>query len=247
MKINTTKILTIIVILIFAVLADQLTKIWAENNLASPRYPDHQIEKTVEGLQAPVTFQEYIHQTFPAASAEERNWIIQSANITLKENNIPPLPDDIINNGDTLLLQYHTINIIPGYWDFIYARNPGAAWSFLADADETFRKYFFGITSLIALALLSIFLVSSKWPAQAHLIISLSFVMGGAIGNLIDRFRFGYVIDFISWHIGEKYAWPTFNIADAFITVGAAILIVELFISARKNSPETDNEKTKTA
>lgn len=70
------------------------------------------------------------------------------------------------------------------------------------------------------------------------LIITLGCVLGGAAGNIIDRFRYGYVIDFISWHIGDKY-WPTFNIADVFVTCGVVFLVIDLLIHRDEKAPET--------
>jgi len=78
---------------------------------------------------------------------------------------------------------------------------------------------------------------------QYRLISALALVLGGAIGNLIDRIAYGYVIDFIAWHIEDKY-WPTFNIADVAISVGVGLMAIELIFGYR---PDEDKESTESS
>ena len=128
---------------------------------------------------------------------------------------------------EVVQLRYRAVSIIDGFWAHSYARNPGAAFSFLAGASEYVRRPFFiGMSILAVLVVLS--LLRRVREDQKALVVALACVVGGAIGNLVDRIRYGYVIDFIDWYIrtenGEKH-WPTFNVADVFICIGVGLLL----------------------
>ncbi|MDO6460584.1 signal peptidase II [Granulosicoccaceae sp. 1_MG-2023] len=115
--------------------------------------------------------------------------------------------------------------------------NEGAAFSFLSDAGGWQRWFFTGLALLV-----SVFLViwirrqpaSEKWSTLA-----LSLVLGGAVGNLIDRLIYGHVIDFIEWYY-DRFYWPAFNIADSAICVGAVLLLLLSFL--HKEQDETRGE-----
>jgi signal peptidase II len=121
------------------------------------------------------------------------------------------------------------ITVVEGYAAFAYIRNPGAAWGFLARAKESFRQPFFVSISVLAM----LFILYIHWrlePGQHLLLVALSLVMGGALGNFIDRVRFSFVVDFIKVHWRHRYEWPTFNVADIAITVGVILLFAEMFL-----------------
>ena len=114
-----------------------------------------------------------------------------------------------------------------------HQKNPGAAWSFLADAGGWQRWFFVGLASIV-----SVVLTVWSWRIrnEGHTVLAagLALVLGGAIGNLIDRIVLGHVTDFIQVLFGN-WAFPSFNVADAGISVGAALLIIDaLFFSGRK-------------
>lgn len=119
---------------------------------------------------------------------------------------------------------------VASFWNWVLAFNPGAAFSFLADQPGWQRWLFtalaLGISGWIAVML-------RQHPQQKLLSLSLTLVMGGALGNVIDRVRFGAVVDFIQWHAAGYY-WPAFNIADSAITVGAVLLVFEQLTAANK-------------
>jgi signal peptidase II len=122
---------------------------------------------------------------------------------------------------------YETVAVIP-YFNLTMAHNTGAAFSFLAGAGGWQRWFFIGLTSVISSVL---FVWLKNLSAQAKLeAVSISLILGGAIGNVIDRFYFGYVIDFLDVYVGS-YHWPAFNIADSAICIGAVLLIMDSFIS----------------
>ena len=118
-------------------------------------------------------------------------------------------------------------------WHFRYVENPGAAWGFLSHSVWQLRTPFFLLVSLTAMGFLLYYFRHTS-AGEARLRFGLSLVFGGALGNFVDRTRLGYVIDFIDWHIGEQYRWPTFNIADAAITVGVSLLLLDMARPARR-------------
>lgn len=112
--------------------------------------------------------------------------------------------------------------------EFGYAENRGAAFSFLHDAGGWQRWFFTAIAAIVSVVVV-IWMARLK-RHQGLLLASLSLVLGGAIGNLIDRVRLGYVIDFISVHWSDHY-FPAFNVADSAITIGAGLMLLDMFLN----------------
>lgn len=137
-------------------------------------------------------------------------------------------------------MQLHqSIPIIRDLFSLTYIRNPGAAFGFLAGSSSGFRVVFFALTSLFALGVLGTILMrlpDSDWVGQY----SIAGILGGAIGNLLDRVRYGEVIDFLDFYV-NSYHWPAFNVADAAITVGVFFLILH-FTFEKKDPPEPVGE-----
>ncbi|HNP37143.1 MAG TPA: signal peptidase II [Woeseiaceae bacterium] len=122
-----------------------------------------------------------------------------------------------------------------------HQRNTGAAFSFLADAGGWQRWFFVALASLVSVVI-GIWVWRIRYQGPAILAAGLALVLGGAVGNLIDRILHGYVTDFIQVWFGD-WAFPSFNVADAAITVGAALLIIEsLFLSGRDAAKSSDRE-----
>ncbi|MEE8184998.1 MAG: signal peptidase II [Thermodesulfobacteriota bacterium] len=117
-----------------------------------------------------------------------------------------------------------TIGVIAGFFNIVYIKNPGAAFG-LFRGWGSMRDIFLVIVTLLALIII---IYIYRKTTERLLRFSLSLIAGGAIGNLIDRVRFGEVVDFLDFYIG-KYHWPAFNIADSAITVGVFIAVVELY------------------
>lgn len=125
-----------------------------------------------------------------------------------------------------------SVAVLEDFWHFRYVENPGAAWGFLSTSAAAFRTPFFLVVS--ALAMVFIVAYFRKTAAEQGLLrFALALVFGGAIGNFLDRVRLGYVIDFIDWHWFDKATWPTFNVADAAISVGVIILLLETFLQKK--------------
>lgn len=122
-----------------------------------------------------------------------------------------------------------TLPIIPGFFDLTYVRNTGAAFGVLAEAHPAFRVPFFLMVPLVALV--AIWMIFRRLPNNnVVLAVALSLVIGGAIGNLIDRVCYGYVIDFLLFHWKYEYQFPAFNVADSAICVGVGILMLDLLL-----------------
>ena len=131
------------------------------------------------------------------------------------------------------------VTVIDGYFNFIYRENKGAAWSFLADTKDSFRIPFF-MTVTIGAILLVLFMIYKLEENQKILKVVFPLIVGGATGNLLDRFTNGAVIDFIDWHIGVHH-WPTFNIADIALVSAMVLLGLEVILSIKKDFNEKKN------
>jgi len=119
---------------------------------------------------------------------------------------------------------YETVAVIP-FFNLTMAHNTGAAFSFLSQAGGWQRWFFVGLALAVSLGLLIWLKKIAKTNLEA---MSVSLILGGAIGNVIDRVYFGYVIDFLDVYYGS-YHWPAFNIADSAIVIGAIILVIDSF------------------
>ena len=123
---------------------------------------------------------------------------------------------------------------IAPFLNFALAFNTGAAFSFLSDAGGWQNLFFVGVAAVVSVVIL--FMIRRLGANDLQVAVALMLVLGGAVGNVIDRVRYGYVVDFIdvyyqSWH------WPTFNIADSAITIGAILLIMDaLGITIRRRT-----------
>jgi signal peptidase II len=117
------------------------------------------------------------------------------------------------------------IVIIPGYLDFSYAENRGAAFSMLSDAPSWVRATLFTTAAVVFSAMLMWMFVTQR--GGALLACGVPLIVSGALGNMVDRFRLGYVVDFIRFHLHDGWEWPTFNVADCTIAVGFALLLLD--------------------
>jgi len=130
-------------------------------------------------------------------------------------------------------VEFDFVRVLP-VLDITRMHNVGAAFSFLASASGWQRWVFIGLAAVVSIGII-VWLVRLPRGAHALLAAGLAAVLGGALGNLIDRVRIGYVIDFIHFHWDRAY-FPAFNVADSAITVGAACLLLDaLFEAKRKN------------
>lgn len=131
------------------------------------------------------------------------------------------------------LILFERVPVLP-FLDITHIRNKGAAFGILNDLPENVRMPLFVLVLVLAVVVIFVFL--SKTDSKDRLLVySLSLILGGAIGNSIDRFRLGYVTDFIDFHwFGHpKYHWPPFNVADSAITIGVILILFDAFFLKR--------------
>jgi signal peptidase II len=122
------------------------------------------------------------------------------------------------------------ISVIDGLFRFRYVENCASAFGLMNSVPEAFRFPFFLVVSFLALGFIPYLYIKTP-PDQRLMLYGLPFILGGAVGNLLDRLIFRYVIDFIEWYItiGQKVRqWPTFNIADVAIVVGIGLMVLQM-------------------
>lgn len=206
---------------------DQWTKQISEERLATQRPGafSHTMLLEVDAANAGKTVEEFLREELRFNSDEEITQIAERYAVTPSGDRLRPHTE--LAAGDEVEILRREIVVIDGYWDFQYTRNPGAAFGILADADESFREPFFRVVSVIALLLILVLLQQTKM-GQRILFSGLTFVAAGAVGNFVDRIRFGYVIDFVVWKYTDEYRWPTFNVADVLICIGFALIVIEM-------------------
>jgi signal peptidase II len=146
--------------------------------------------------------------------------------------------DQVTKWQATARLASGPVNVLDGLWRFAYVENPGASWNILRDAPEPWRSGILLCTSFAVMLLLVVWLRRSAgepWRAAA-----LALVLGGALGNFIDRLRLGYVVDFIQWHWFDRAYFPVFNVADVAITIGVGMLLVVDAVARRRRAAPSD-------
>lgn len=138
------------------------------------------------------------------------------------------------------LALFERIRVLP-FLDITHLRNPGAAFGILDNLSENMRLPLFVFILIVAFIAIFLFLKKAE-SNDTILIFSLSLILGGAIGNSIDRFRLGYVTDFIDFHLfgSSKYHWFPFNVSDAAITIGVILILFEAFFLKRDNRSATN-------
>jgi signal peptidase II len=127
---------------------------------------------------------------------------------------------------------YSTTPIVPGFLHFTLVTNRGALFGFLHNLADPYRGLLF--TSIPVMAILLILFFQFRTTiADSIAQTGLALILGGALGNLIDRLRLGYVIDFVDVFVGEHH-WPAFNVADSTICVGVSLLVLDLLLKGRQ-------------
>lgn len=123
---------------------------------------------------------------------------------------------------------YHSIPVIPGFFNLTHIYNPGGAFGFMATGSTGMRNLLFIGVSTLAIGLIVYFYRNTP-RSHRYLASALAMIFGGAVGNLIDRLRFGAVIDFLDVYVGAHH-WPAFNVADSAITIGITIFIAHVVL-----------------
>jgi len=153
----------------------------------------------------------------PVAGKDSLRWLYISAAVILLDQATKIF---VIN----VLELYQRVNVLPVF-DFVRLHNTGAAFSLFADAGG-WQRWFFTILALVVSGVI----VWWQWnlPRTKHTVLSLglALVLAGALGNVIDRIMYGYVVDFLLFYIGD-WSWPAFNVADIAITCGVTLILVD--------------------
>ena len=131
-------------------------------------------------------------------------------------------------------LQEAGIEVIPQFFSLTLAYNKGAAFGFLSGLPDGVRQLALGATTVVAIAAV-LFMLLRYYRDSVWGCLSIGLILGGALGNLYDRITLGHVVDFIVVHYQDNY-WPAFNLADSAITLGAFILIADMFLTKEKKS-----------
>ncbi|UZP68503.1 signal peptidase II [Desulfovibrio mangrovi] len=126
----------------------------------------------------------------------------------------------------TTIPRYMTVTVIPGFFNLVNVRNSGAAFGFLNDPDTEWQVWMFAAAAVIAVGIINYLAKTSG--KSAVMFTGLGLVLGGAIGNLIDRIRLQSVIDFLDFHVAEWH-WPAFNVADIGICLGAGLIMLAMY------------------
>jgi len=157
-----------------------------------------------------------------AADLASKAWA-EGALAIERTNDAPPLCEP----GTMQRLRAEPVVLIEGYLELRYAENCGAAFGLMRGASPNARKAVFGIAATLAsIALLVMFVRGRGRVLFAY---SVPLIVSGAVGNLVDRIRYGYVVDFIYFHWQDAWEYPTFNVADCGITVGVVLLVLDGF------------------
>ncbi|MBN2802216.1 MAG: signal peptidase II [Deltaproteobacteria bacterium] len=198
-------IISILLIFVLGIAADQGTKQWAQHSLLSDSF--HQNDSNFPVCGNPD--QEMTRARFVYTNAE---------------------PKTVVNN----------------MFRFRYVENCASAFNLMGNLPEGFRFPFFLIISILACVVIP-FMFFKTPNDQRLMLYALPFILTGALGNLLDRMFFRYVIDFIDWYVvlgGKEYHWPTFNIADAAIVIGIALMILQILLTdKKKESSSSEHEK----
>ncbi len=130
---------------------------------------------------------------------------------------------------------HQTLKVIDGFFNLTHVRNTGGAFGILSTGRGGAGSLFFITVSLAAIGIL-LFLFYRLREDERILSLSLSLILSGAIGNLIDRVRYGEVVDFLDFYL-SSYHWPTFNIADSGITIGIGLMVFQFIFHDKKRKP----------
>lgn len=133
------------------------------------------------------------------------------------------------------LTLYSTVPVIPGLFHITLVTNRGALFGWFHELPDPYRSTLFTVVPILAILLMLVF----QYRTTIHDAVTqsgLALILGGALGNLVDRLRMGYVVDFLDLFVGDRH-WPAFNVADSSICIGVALLVIDLLARVRQHQP----------
>ena len=122
--------------------------------------------------------------------------------------------------------------VLPGFFNLAHVLNKGAAFGFLNNPDSSWQIWFFMAVTVLAVGFIY-YLLTTADHGDRFFIVGLGLILGGALGNLIDRIRTGFVVDFLDFYVGD-YHWPAFNVADIAISCGAFAVLISMYTKNRR-------------
>ena len=131
---------------------------------------------------------------------------------------------------------YESLPVIPGFFDLTFVTNTGAAFGILAGEQNIWRQIFFVAMTLVALLILCSAFRHYRHSGKLY-VLGIGLVSGGALGNLVDRLRFGHLVDFLDFYV-KGHHWPAFNAADSAITVGVAMFLLAGYLEYRSEKKD---------
>ncbi len=149
--------------------------------------------------------------------------------------------DQITKAAVAARIPLHTsVTVIDGFFDLTHVKNRGAAFGLFASVESPFRALLLNAVAFAVFVGILIYAFKSS-PGSTRLQIGLALILGGAVGNLMDRIRFGSVTDFLDFSLGS-YRWPAFNVADSAITIGVCLLALDIWKTPHPTTPERPAE-----
>lgn len=167
-----------------------------------------------------------------AADLGSKHWALDRLSEPSAQGADPVCNPDAFGRIQPQRAQRAPVVLIEHFLELRYAENCGAAFGFMRDMPTMVRKGVFYVAALGAVVLLLWMFVTGR--GGRLFAISVPLIVAGALGNFVDRVRLGYVVDFVRAHINDRWAYPTFNVADAWITIGVVLILVEGFLDGRQ-------------
>jgi signal peptidase II len=236
------KVAWLVVIVVFGVALDQGSKLWALDALTRPASAEELAldseRRSEAGVALRAEWGKCMRRT--ALSDDERASCASPEGVAAAAALRRMMGGARVTEHGQRVVE-RDIVVVPGYFNFKYAENPAAAFSMTGTLPEWFRRPFLLLVSLIASIGIAVWYLKLK-EADWAVMTAFPLIIAGAVGNLIDRARLAYVIDFLDAWLSEPAGaaqwliknansnhWPTFNVADSFIVVGAALVILRTF------------------
>lgn len=161
-----------------------------------------------------------------------KHWALERLSQPSSRASDPVCEPDQYGRTDAQRSQRPPVVLIDGLLELRYAENCGAAFGFMRDMPSAVRKGVFYVAAAGAVVLLLWMFITGR--GGKLFAISVPLIVAGAIGNFVDRVKLGYVVDFVRFHLDDRWAYPTFNVADAWITIGVALILIEGFMDGRR-------------
>ena len=161
-----------------------------------------------------------------------KHWALERLSQPSSRASDPVCEPDQYGRTEAQRSQRPPVVLIDGLLELRYAENCGAAFGFMRDMPSAVRKGVFYVAAAGAVVLLLWMFITGR--GGKLFAISVPLIVAGAIGNFVDRIKLGYVVDFVRFHLDDRWAYPTFNVADAWITIGVALILIEGFMDGRR-------------